>query len=69
MTQPRGKTQRHARPGSEYGLVTRVAKKLGKSLSLVSAVKNGYAVSAKVTEALSVEREIMRREAQTRKGN
>ncbi len=60
--------ERHPRrPGSDWGIVRRVARKLGKSASLVSAVKNGYAKSAKVSAALEEERELMRREEQERR--
>ncbi len=47
---------------SEHGLVRRVARKLGKSESLVSAVKRGKAVSQRVSAALEAERKVMRLE-------
>lgn len=59
-------TQRRARPGSEWGLVRRVAKKMGKSESLVSGVKLGVVKSAKVAKAIAHERKLMRKEAATR---
>jgi len=48
---------RHA--GRDFGLVTRVAKRLGKSKALVSMVKNGRVKSHAVQEALESERSVM----------
>jgi hypothetical protein len=53
---------------SHYGLVTRVAKRLGKSKALVSMVKNGRVKSHAVQEALELEREVMRTERAAGKG-
>ncbi len=56
--------ERHARPGSDYGLVRRVARLLGKSESLVSGVKRGSIPvhgpeTRRISEALEREREAM----------
>ena len=51
----------------EFGLVTRVAKRLGKSKALVSMVKNGRAKSKLVEEALAAERAAIRAEAVAKK--
>jgi hypothetical protein len=56
-----------SRSGREFGLVTRVAKRLGKSKALVSMVKNGRAKSKLVEEALVAERAAMRSEAVAKK--
>ena len=51
------------RPVTRYfGLVTRVAKRLGKSKALVSMVKNGRVKSRAVQLALESERKLMRAE-------
>jgi hypothetical protein len=55
------------RSGREFGLVTRVAKRLGKSKALVSMVKNGRAKSRLVQEAIDVERAAIRAEAAGKK--
>lgn len=55
------------RSGREFGLVTRVAKRLGKSKALVSMVKNGRAKSKLVEEALAAERAAIRAEAVAKK--
>jgi hypothetical protein len=52
--------KRHA--GRDFGLVTRVAKRLGRSKALVSMVKNGRVTSHAVQEALESERRVMRAE-------
>ena len=50
-----------------FGLVTRVAKRLGRSKALVSMVKNGRVKSHAVEEALESERKVMRAERAARK--
>ena len=54
--------RRRKRNPAEWGLITRVAVITGKSLSLVSMVNSGKAVSRKVSEALERERAVMRNE-------
>jgi len=49
-----------------YGLVTRVAKRLGKSKALVSMVNNGRVKSRAVQMALESERRLMRAERAAR---
>ena len=48
--------------GRDFGLVTRVAQRLGRTKALVSMVKNGRATSHAVQEALESERRVMRAE-------
>ena len=56
------------RPVTRYfGLVTRVARRLGKSKALVSMVKNGRVKSRAVQMALESERNIMRAEQDARR--
>jgi len=50
-----------------YGLVTRVAKRLGKSKALVSMVKAGRVKSRAVQMALESERNLMRAEQAARR--
>jgi len=50
-----------------FGLVTRVAKRLGKSKALVSMVKNGRVKSHVVQEAIESERKVMRAERAARR--
>jgi len=50
-----------------YGLVTRVAKRLGKSKALVSMVKAGRVKSRAVQMALESERNLMRAEQASRR--
>lgn len=50
-----------------YGLVTRVAKRLGKSKALVSMVKAGRVKSRAVQMAIESERIIMRAEQAARR--
>ena len=57
---------RRARPGSEYGLVRRVARKHGWSEGWVSLVKCGFETSRPVTDALVAERKLMRTEQRNR---
>jgi hypothetical protein len=53
---------RRRKRNTEYGLVGRVAKATGKSLSLVSMVKNGQRSNEIIEKALAVERAKMREE-------
>jgi hypothetical protein len=48
--------------GRHFGLVTRVAKRLGRSKALVSMVKNGRVKSHAVQEALESELKMMQSE-------
>ena len=51
-----------------YGLNRRVARKTGKSESLISMVRRGIAVSSRVADAIEDEAELMLRErAETRR--
>ena len=51
-----------------YGLNVRVARKLGKSESLISMVRRGIAASSRVADAIEDEAELMLRErAETRR--
>ena len=50
-----------------YGLVTRVAKRLGKSKALVSMVKAGRVKSRAVQMAIESERNLMRAEQAARR--
>ena len=50
-----------------YGLVTRVAKRLGKSKALVSMVNHGRVTSRAVQMALESERNLMRAEQAARR--
>ena len=50
-----------------YGLVTRVAKRLGKSKALISMVKAGRVKSRAVQMALESERNLMRAEQAARR--
>ena len=63
MTHHTRQRNQRGRSGREFGLVTRVAKRLGKSKALVSMVKNGRAKSQLVQQALDAERAAMRAEA------
>jgi len=60
--------QRKARGNSDYGLVRRVAARLGKSERWISDVKNGVypqdtAAAKEVLAAIEQERELMRKES------
>ena len=77
MTHPKAKSKRapkrNPRPGSDYGLVRRVAQKLGKSESLVSGVKRGVIPirgpeSQRIADALERERGAIAREQRMRSG-
>ncbi|HWQ54223.1 MAG TPA: hypothetical protein VN442_11100 [Bryobacteraceae bacterium] len=52
--------QRKKRKPEERGLLTRVAKITGTTVSMVSKVNGGKAVSRKISEALAREREAIR---------
>ncbi len=68
MKQPVVKRKPNRRDDPLYGLNRRVARKLGKSESLISVVRRGLIASAKVADAIEEEAALMIREwAQARR--
>ncbi len=68
MKHPVLKRKRNRRDEPLFGLNRRVARKLGKSESLVSMVRRGVAASSKVADAIEEEARLMFEEwAQTQR--
>ncbi|HEU0141974.1 MAG TPA: hypothetical protein VFQ79_19785 [Bryobacteraceae bacterium] len=68
MEQPNDKRKPNRQGNPLYGLNRRVARKLGKSESMVSQVRRGIAVSSKVAAAIEDEARLMLMEcAQSRR--
>lgn len=68
MKHPIVKRKPNRRDDPLYGLNRRVARKLGKSESLISVVRRGIVASAKVADAIEQEAQAMIREwAQARR--
>ncbi len=59
MKHPVVKRKRNRKEEPLFGLNRRVARKLGKSESLVSMVRRGAAVSSKVADAIEEEARLM----------
>jgi len=59
MKHPVVKRKRNRRDEPLFGLNRRVARKLGKSESLISMVRRGVAVSSKVADAIEAEARLM----------